>query len=112
MFRSNQRNAGWAGALRGARPRRVLTAAAAAIVAASLMMSPAQGLAGEGRQGSARYWKGKNISQVEKKFGNPTQMTPLTETGGTLYIYAHRDQPHWAFETDPGGKIVKAAKIE
>jgi hypothetical protein len=111
MIQSMKRSAGAAGTPGGARPRRALIAAAA-IFTASLAMSSAPGVAAGGRSDTAKYWKGKNISQVEKKFGNPTQMTPLTETGGTLYIYAHRDQPHWAFETDPGGKIIKAAKIE
>jgi len=39
-------------------------------------------------------------------------MTPLSDTGGTLYIFAHHGEQHWVFETNPGGKIVKAAKVE
>ena len=76
-----------------------------------LMISAAPGHAGQNKN-SPKYWKGKNIADASKKFGDPTQMTPLSDTGGTLYIFAHHGEQHWVFETDAGGKIVKAAKVE
>jgi hypothetical protein len=76
-----------------------------------LMTSAAPGRAGQTKN-SPKYWKGKNIAEASKKFGDPTQMTPMSETGGTLYIFAHHGEQHWVFETDAGGKIVKAAKVE
>ena len=76
-----------------------------------LMLSAAPGHAGHNKN-SPKYWKGKNIAEASKKFGDPTQMTPMSETGGTLYIFAHHGEQHWVFETDAGGKIVKAAKVE
>jgi hypothetical protein len=85
---------------------------AAGVCATLLMIQPVPGLAGGKNSNTPKYWKGRNISEVHQKFGDPTQMTPLVETGGTLYIYAHKGEPHWAFETDPGGKIIKAARIE
>ena len=85
---------------------------AAALCAGLLTIQLAPGMAASNNGQTAKYWKGRNISEVQKKLGNPTQMTPLVETGGTLYIYAHRGEPHWAFETGPGGKIIKAARIE
>jgi hypothetical protein len=112
MLRSNERSAGAAGTERGARPRRVWILTVAGVCLAALMMFTAPGLAAGKNQNSPKYWKGKNISEASKKFGDPTQMTPLTDTGGTLYIFAHRGEQHWVFETDPGGKIIKAAKVE
>jgi hypothetical protein len=112
MLESNEPGAEVAGTPRGARPRRAIILAAALVCAASLMISSAPGIAGGSTEYSAKYWKGRNISEVHKKYGDPTQMTALIQTGGTMYIYAHSGQPHWVFETDPGGKIVKAAKIE
>ena len=114
MLQSIDGRAGAAGSLRGAppRPRRRWMLAIASLCLAVLMLSPAPGNAAGGKQGAAKYWKGKNIADATKKFGDPTQMTPLSDTGGTLYIFAHKGEQHWVFETDPGGKIVKAAKVE
>lgn len=112
MLESIEPNAEAARPLRGARPRRGWILAVAGMCLAALMMSAAPGLAGSRNQNTAKYWKGKNISEASKKFGDPTQMTPLSDTGGTLYIFAHHGEQHWVFETDPGGKIVKAAKVE
>lgn len=108
VSQADQQNAGAAGFLRGARRRREWMLAAGG--ACLLIMSATAGHGAD--QNTAKYWKGKNIAQATKKFGDPTQMTPLTDTGGTLYIFAHRGEQHWVFETNPGGKIVKAAKVE
>ena len=107
---ADQQSAGAAGSLRGTRRRRAWMLTAGGACLAVLIMSATAGHAAD--QNTAKYWKGKNIAQATKKFGDPTQMTPLTDTGGTLYIFAHRGEQHWVFETNPGGKIVKAAKVE
>ncbi len=112
MLQSIERSAAAGRPLRGARPRRRWILALAGMCLAALMMSAAPGLAGGRSQNSPKYWKGKNISEASKKFGDPTQMTPLSDTGGTLYIFAHHGEQHWVFETDAGGKIVKAARVE
>jgi hypothetical protein len=111
MLHFIEHSAGEAGSLRGARPRRRWMLAAAGACLALLLMSAMAGQAAD-NQKTGKYWKGKNIAQATKKFGDPTQMTPLSDTGGTLYIFAHHGEQHWVFETDPGGKIVKAAKVE
>lgn len=110
MLQSIEQSAGAAGSLRSARPRRAsMLAAAGACLAVLIMSAPGQAAS---NKSTAKYWKGKNIAEATKKFGDPTQMTPLSDTGGTLYIFAHHGEQHWVFETDPGGKIVKAAKVE
>jgi hypothetical protein len=65
-----------------------------------------------GDEQTAKYWKGKYISEATKQLGEPTQMTPLMESGKALYIFANPNEPHWVFETEPNGKIVKATKVE
>lgn len=97
------------GPLRGALPRRrgwMLTVAGLCLT--FLMISAALGHA-EGHT-SRKYWKGKNIADASKKYGDPIQTTPLTETGGNLYIY-HHEHHYWVFTTDAGGKIIKAVKV-
>jgi hypothetical protein len=79
---------------------------------ALLMMSAAPSHAESHNKNAAKYWKGKNIAEATKKFGDPTQATPLQETGGSLYIFAHQGEQHWVFETNNIGVIVKAAKVE
>jgi|SRR5271170_5692395 len=97
-------------ALRGALPRRGWMPAAVGLCLTILMISAAPVHAAG--KNTAKYWKGKNIAQATKKFGDPTQATPLQETGGNLYIFAHRGEQHWVFETNAMGVIVKAAKVE
>lgn len=77
----------------------------------TLLVTAAAGHAAGRKRHSAKYWKGKNIALAAQRFGDPIQMTPLVETGGTLYIFGHHGH-HWVFETDPGGKIVKLANVE
>ncbi len=62
---------------------------------------------------SRKYWIGRNISEAEKEFGTPTFSEQLIETGGMLVIYASQRNPvHFVFETDAGGRIIKASKVE
>jgi hypothetical protein len=113
MLQSIEGSVDAAGARRGARPRRGWMAAVGSLCLAVLMMLSA-GPAGAGSpsKSTAKYWKGKNIAEATKKFGDPTQATPLQETGGSLYIFAHQGEQHWVFETNNIGVIVKAAKVE
>ena len=112
MLQTIEKIAGPEGSLREARPRRGWMVAVGALCLALLTMSAAPGHAGGPNQNTAKYWKGKNIAEATKKFGEPTQATPLQETGGNLYIFAHRGEQHWIFETNNIGVIVKAAKVE
>jgi len=112
MLKSIETGTGAAGTLRDARPRRAWIVTVAIMCLALLMMSTGSGLTAEKSKHTARYWKGKNISEATKALGEPTQMTPMSDTGGTLYIFAHHGEQHWVFETEAGGKIVKAAKVE
>ena len=60
-----------------------------------------------------KYWIGKSIVQAEKEFGTPTSSQQLIETGGMLVIYAGKKDPvHFVFETDSGGTIIRAARVE
>lgn len=111
-LQSIERSVGAAGAPRGARARRRWMLAAGSLCLAVLMMSAAPGHAGGPNKNTAKYWKGKNIAEATKKFGDPTQATPLQETGGSLYIFAHQGEQHWVFETNNINVIVKAAKVE
>jgi hypothetical protein len=99
-------------AVKGVLPRRQWTLAAFGFALALLMLSAGLVQAGGKNPNTAKYWKGKNIAEATKKFGDPTQATPLIETGGNLYIFALRGQQHWVFETNNIGVIVKAAKVE
>ena len=113
MHQSIEPSARAAGLLREARPWRARTLLAiAGLCLIALVVTAAPSHAGSKNPNTAKYWKGKNISEASKKFGDPTQMTPLPDTGGTLYIFAHHGEQHWVFETQVGGKIVKAAKVE
>ena len=113
MLQSYEGSVDAAGARRGARPGRSWMVAAGSLCLALVMMMVAvPASAGSHNPNSPKYWKGKNIAEASKKFGDPTQMTPLPDTGGTLYIFAHHGEQHWVFETEAGGKIVKAAKVE
>ncbi len=66
------------------------------------------------RQSSAgaSEWIGKHRHEVVAALGQPTSATPLIETGGELLIYAKSGQPHYAFETGPNGKVVKATELK
>jgi hypothetical protein len=60
-----------------------------------------------------RYWLGKNIETAEQRFGRPTFSEQLIETGGMLVIYdSNHDPMHFVFETDPGGMIIKATRVD
>jgi len=112
MLQSTELSAGKAGSRRGTRPRGRTLLMIAGLIMTVMVASAAPGHAGSKDPRSPKYWKGKNISEASKKFGDPTQMTPLPDTGGTLYIFAHHGEQHWVFETEAGGRIIKAAKVE
>ncbi len=112
MPQSLERNSGAAAIPLGTRLRPAWKLTLAGLCLALLMTSASAGQAAGNHKHNAKYWKGRNISEATKKLGDPTQMTPLSDTGGTLYIFAHQGEQHWVFETDPGGKIIKAAKVE
>jgi hypothetical protein len=111
MLRRLTRNADAEDAPKGVLRRRwwMITVASLSLMFAITVASPVQAA---GHKKGARYWKGRNISQAVAKFGEPTLSQPLAETGGSMYIFARRGETHWVFETDPGGKIVKASQIE
>ena len=112
MLQSLERSSGAAAIPRSTRTCPAWRLTLAGICLTLVMMSAIAGQAAGNHKHNAQYWKGRNISEATKKLGEPTQMTPLSDTGGTLYIFAHHGEQHWVFETDPGGKIIKAAKVE
>ena len=92
---------------------RILRALRTAVLIASVLGCLAAPLAAAGpRHENARYWLGKNIGQAVKVLGQPTQMVPIVETGGAMYIYAKKNERHMVFETHPDGVIVKAVNVE
>jgi hypothetical protein len=111
MLHDRQGSIETAGALSGAGLGRRRMFAIAGLCLTMLIVSMAPGYAA-GKGQTAKYWKGKYINEAVKKLGQPTQTTPLIGSGGNMYIFAQPNRTHWVFETEPGGKIVKAAKIE
>lgn len=91
----------------------ILSALRAAILIASVLGCLASPLAAaSAKQQNAKYWMGKNIGQAVKVLGQPTQMVPIIETGGVMYIYAKKSERHMVLETSPDGVIVKAVNVE
>ncbi|HLH78446.1 MAG TPA: hypothetical protein VKV28_16725 [Candidatus Binataceae bacterium] len=68
--------------------------------------------AASAKQQNAKFWMGKNIGQAVKALGQPTQMVPIIETGGAMYIYAKKNERHMVFETGPDGVISKAVNVQ
>ncbi|HKD69965.1 MAG TPA: hypothetical protein VKB84_24210 [Candidatus Binataceae bacterium] len=58
-------------------------------------------------------WVGRNISAVVDALGQPSYWNASHDGGGGggRYIYNKPNQPHFVFETQPGGMIVRAARI-
>ena len=54
-------------------------------------------------------WVGREASDVQKKFGPPSQMETLEDTGGKRYYYRESGQPHYVFEFNPHNKVISAA---
>ncbi len=95
------------------RPRRRYAGAVGALLILVALAGASMLHAAEPVHTSRKYWIGKNIGQAEKEFGTPTFSEQLIETGGMLVIYASGKNPvHFVFETDPGGRIIKAARVE
>ena len=59
-----------------------------------------------------KEWMGKTTSDVEHKFGRPTQMETLEDTGGKRYYYSESGQPHYVFEFTPNGKVTAASPMD
>ena len=57
-------------------------------------------------------WMGKPSREVEAKFGRPTNIEKLKDTGGTRYSYRAPSQPHYVFEFSPAGKVTAAVIVE
>jgi hypothetical protein len=57
-------------------------------------------------------WIGKSMSDVQAKFGPPTQMETLEDTGGKRSYYRESGQPHYVFEYNPMGKVISADMID
>jgi hypothetical protein len=70
------------------------------------------GCAPEQTSSARSEWIGKRRHDLIAALGEPTSATPLIQTGGELIIYAKSGQPHYAFETGPDGKVVKAAEMK
>ncbi len=81
-------------------------------LAAVLLGAALAGCAAQPSNAAASEWIGKRRHEVLDKLGEPTSATPLIETGGELLIYAKSGQPHYAFETGPDGRVVKAAELK
>jgi len=57
-------------------------------------------------------WMGRSSSEVEAKFGPPTKIDKLKDTGGTRYSYRAPGHPHYVFEFSPSGKIAAANIVD
>jgi hypothetical protein len=58
----------------------------------------------------AKHFIGKEVGVMFKELGPPTSVSPTDLTGGKIYIYAKRGQPHYVFQTD-GLNIVRQATV-
>ena len=56
------------------------------------------------RTSSGRHRSEKSSREVEAKFGRPTNIEKLKDTGGARYSYRAPGQPHYVFEFSPGVK--------
>lgn len=56
-------------------------------------------------------WMGKSASDVEAKFGRPSQRESLEDTGGMRFYY-QASQPHYLFEFNAQGKVTAAAIVD
>ena len=63
--------------------------------------------------GDPSVWIGRNISAVVAAYGQPSYWTASHEGGGGggRYIFDNPNQPHFVFETQPGGIIVHAVRM-
>ncbi len=57
-------------------------------------------------------WMGKSSSEVEAKFGRPTKIEKLKDTGGTRYSYRAPGRPRYVFEFSRDGKVTAAAIVD
>ncbi len=100
-----------------------LSALCAIALAAAVICAFAQNIGDNARQppgAAARppvndpaVWIGRNISAVVQRFGQPTYWNANHEGGGggNRYFYTRPKQPHFMFETAPGGMIVNAVRL-
>jgi hypothetical protein len=58
-------------------------------------------------------WIGRNISAVVAAYGQPSYWNASHDGGGGggRYIFDNPNQPHFVFETQPGGIIVHAVRL-
>jgi hypothetical protein len=82
------------------------------VAATALALPPAAGLAqGHGRPRSEAYVKpliNSTIPELVRRFGEPIEAYPMTETGGKLYIFETPQHEYCIVETAIGGNIVDA----
>ena len=57
-------------------------------------------------------WMGKSSREVEAKFGLPTKIEQLKDTGGTRYSYRAPGHPHYVFEFSARGKVTAADIVD
>jgi hypothetical protein len=81
-------------------------------IAMAAMLVLLVGCAPEQTSSARSEWIGKRRRDLIAALGEPTSATPLIQTGGELIIYAKSGHPHYAFETGPDGKVVKAAEMK
>jgi len=63
----------------------------------------------------AKQWIGKDVTEMEKDLGAPTNEIDLEEDrdgGGKMIFYAKPGQPHMVFETAPGSQTISKAITE
>ena len=55
-----------------------------------------------------KEWAGKRIDDVETKYGRPTRMETLEDTGGKRCFYLEPGSPHYVFEYNAHGEVIFA----
>ncbi len=84
----------------GSRQAMAGTSSRAPLYVSKVHVGPPYGDAVDGA--AKRQWVGRNLSDVVRTLGQPSQAYRLKDTGGRILVYAKPYQKHYVFEADPG----------
>jgi len=58
---------------------------------------------------AAKQYIGKDRTQIAQELGKPTNVVPLTDTGGEMLYYSYQGH-HYVFEVGPDGLVQSAVE--
>jgi hypothetical protein len=82
-------------------------------VTTTTLTQPPQAAVAQPSVNDPQFWLGRNIGTAVHTFGQPSYWNASHDGGGGggRYIFNKPGQPHFVFETQPGGQIVHAARL-